>query len=83
MHHHSGLAYLTPWDLHYGHATQRLSERKLVLRQAFAATPERFVRGIPTPPALPTAVWINRPKAQEDSSETFDTKFFPAVSHSC
>jgi len=69
MHHHSGLGYLTPWDVHYGHATQRLSDRGLVLQHAFAATPERFVRGLPTPPALPTAVWINRPKAQEDSRE--------------
>jgi len=83
MHHHSGLGWLTPSDVHYGHAPQRLSDRKLVLRQAFDTTPERFVRGVPTPPALPTAVWINRPKAQEDSRATFDTKIYPEVSHSC
>ena len=83
MHHHSGLGWLTPWDVHYGHTAQRLSDRKLILAQAFEANPERFVRGVPTPPALPTAVWINRPKTEEDSSETFDTKFCPAVSHSC
>jgi putative transposase len=83
MHHHSGLGWLTPWDVHYGHAAQRLSDRKLILAQAFEANPERFVRGVPTPPALPTAVWINRPKTEEDSSETLDTKFCPAVSHSC
>jgi putative transposase len=83
MHHHSGLGWLTPSDVHDGHAPQRLSDRKLVLRQAFDTTPERFVRGVPTPPALPAAVWINRPKAQEDSSETFDTKIYPEVSHSC
>jgi hypothetical protein len=28
---------------------------------AFAVTPERFVRGVPIPPALPQAVWINQP----------------------
>jgi len=83
MHHHSGLGWLTPWDVHYGHAEGRLSERELALRQAFEATPERFVRGVPTPPALPSAVWINKPRAQEDSNETFDTKVFPEVSHSC
>ena len=83
MHHHSGLGWLTPSDVHYGHAPQRLSDRTLVLRQAFDTTPERFVRGVPTPPALPTAVWINRPKAQEASSETLDTKIYPEVSHSC
>ncbi len=83
MHHHSGLGWLTPWNVHYGHAELRLSERKLVLRQAFEATPERFVRGVPTPPALPNAVWINRPRAQESASETSDTKVLPEVSHSC
>jgi putative transposase len=83
MHHHSSLGWLTPWDVHHGHAAQRLSDRKLVLRHAFEANPGRFVRGVPTPPTLPTAVWINRPKAQEDSSETFDTKVLPEVSHSC
>jgi putative transposase len=83
MHHHSGLGWLTPWDVHYGQAELRLSERKLVLRQAFEATPERFVRGVPTPPALPDAVWINKPRAQEDSTEKFDTKVCPEVSHSC
>jgi putative transposase len=83
QHHHSGLGWLTPWDVHYGHAELRLSERKLVLRHAFETTPERFVRGVPTPPALPAAVWINKPRAPEDSSEQFDTKVFPKVSHSC
>ena len=83
MHHHSGLGWLTPWDVHYGHAEQRFTEREAALRKAFEATPERFVRGVPTPPALPTAVWINRPKAQEDTRETLDTKVLPEVSHSC
>ena len=31
---------------------------------AYAAHPERFIRAIPQPPALPTAVWIN-PSATE------------------
>ena len=30
---------------------------------AYAAHPERFIRAIPQPPALPTAVWINPPAA--------------------
>ncbi len=83
QHHHGGLGWLTPWDVHYGHAAQRLTERKLVLRNAFEATPERFVQCVPTPPALPNAVWINKPRAQEDSRQKFDTKAFPEVSHSC
>lgn len=62
MHHHSGLGLLTPFDVHHGLAETRLAERAAALRQAFTATPERFVRGVPTPPALPQAVWINRPR---------------------
>ena len=83
QHHHGGLGWLTPWDVHYGHAAQRLIEREAVLRKAFAVTPERFVRGVPTPPALSREVWINKPRTQEDSSEKFDSKFCPEVSHSC
>jgi len=75
MHHHSGLGWLTPWDVHHGMAETRLAERGVVLRKAFEATPERFVQGAPTPPALPREVWINKPRAQEDSSDTFATKF--------
>jgi len=81
MHHHSGLGLMTPFDVHHNVARTRFAERQAVLRKAFEATPERFVRGVPTPPALPREVWINKPK--EDSSDKFDTKFCPEVSHSC
>ena len=60
MHHHSGLGLLTPFDVHHGLAETRFTAREAVLRTAFAATPERFVRGVPTPPALPRAVWISK-----------------------
>jgi len=62
MHHHSALGWLTPYDVHHGLAEQRLVQRTAVLQTAFAAIPERFVRGLPTPPALPRAVWINKPR---------------------
>jgi putative transposase len=70
QHHHSGLGLLTPFDVHHGLAETRLAEREAALRQAFAATPERFVRGVGTPPPLPQAVWINKPRtlAQHDSA---------------
>jgi putative transposase len=61
-HHHSGLGLLTPFDVHHGLAETRLAERAAALRKAFAATPERFVRGVPSPPPLPQAVWINKPR---------------------
>ncbi len=66
MHHHSGLGWLTPYDVHYGLAERRFMEREETLRKAVAATPERFVRGVPTPPALPQAVWINKPRTLDD-----------------
>lgn len=60
-HHHSGLGYLTPYEVHFGLAEERRQRRALVLRGAFARNPERFVRGLPQPPVLPTQVWINKP----------------------
>lgn len=60
-HHHSGLGLLTPHDVHYGLAASRRAERAVVLAAAHGAHPERFVRGVPTPAPLPTAVWINKP----------------------
>ncbi len=61
-HYHSGIGLNTPEDVHYGRAQQRVVERAVVLAAAHAARPERFVHGTPRPPALPTAVWINKPK---------------------
>ena len=62
-HHHSGLGYLTPHDVHYGLAAERTAERAAVLARAHAEHPERFTRGAPRPPALPKEVWINKPAA--------------------
>ena len=61
-HHHSALGWHTPHEVHHGLAAARREQRALVLRAAYAATPERFVRQAPTPPTLPTAVWINPPR---------------------
>jgi putative transposase len=60
-HHHSGLGLLTPVTVHYGQAQAVLDQRQIVLQAAYAAHPERFVRGEPTPLSLPTEVWINKP----------------------
>ncbi len=61
-HHHSALGYMTPKAIHYGEAAQLWAKRQIALELAYAAHPERFVKGLPQPPALPTAVWINPPK---------------------
>jgi putative transposase len=60
-HHHSGIGYLTPHQVHYGLAESATAKRAIVLAAAHARNPERFVHGPPAPPALPTAVWINPP----------------------
>jgi putative transposase len=60
-HHHSGLSYLTPADVHYGRAAAILDVRQGARLAAYAAHPERFVQGPPRPETLPTAVWINPP----------------------
>ena len=64
-HHHSGIGLNTPDDVHYGRADQRREDRARVLAAAHAAHPERFVRGVPQAPQLPTAVWINKPIADQ------------------
>ncbi len=60
-HRHSGIGLMTPAAVHYGRAGALYDERARVLATAFAANPQRFVRGLPLPPALPTAAWINPP----------------------
>ena len=62
-HHHSGIAGLTPADVHFGRGAARLEAHQRVLDAAYAAHPERFVHGPPRAPELPKAAWINRPKA--------------------
>jgi putative transposase len=67
-HHHSALGWLTPSDVHFGHADARLAARSQVLEAAFARHPERFVRGTPEPARPPAAVWINPPVATRSCS---------------
>jgi putative transposase len=67
-HRHSGIGFYTPADVHYGRAEAVREKRAIVLNDAYAIHPERFVRKPPQPPALPTAVWINEPK--EDPATT-------------
>lgn len=67
-HRHSGLGLMTPHDVHYGFAEMRRADRAVVLQTAYDAHPERFVRHVPTPPALPAAVWINPPKPRSSTA---------------
>jgi putative transposase len=70
-HHHSGIALLTPADVHYGRAEQVITARAAVLDGAYAAHPERFVRKPPQPARLPQAVWINKPLDPTEAPQQF------------
>ncbi len=50
----------TPADVRYGRAGELLDVRASVLVGAYAAHPERFVKGPPLARPVPTEVWINQ-----------------------
>ena len=60
-HKHSGIAMLTPQDVHYQQAAHVLKNRQLTLTEAFAKHPKRFKNVTPKVELLPTAAWINQP----------------------
>ena len=60
-HHHTALGLMTPAVVHYDQAEAVTEQRQQVLQAAYAAHPERFVRGEPQAPTLPKEVWINKP----------------------
>jgi len=66
-HHHSGLALLTPADVHHHRTQAVLQKRQIVLQAAYQKTPQRFVKGLPFPPQPPRAVWINPPNVTPNS----------------
>lgn len=64
-HRHSGIAMLTPSMLHHGEAESVLARRDATLAAAYAAHPERFVKGQPKAKRPPEEAWINKPKSIE------------------
>jgi putative transposase len=60
-HRHSGVALMTPGDVHAGRASEIAAARNTTLGQAYARHPERFVRHAPSAAKLPPVVWINPP----------------------
>ena len=81
-HYHSGVGLLTPATVHYGHHQPVQDQRQRVLDDAFAAHPDRFVRGRPTVQPLPEAVWINPPKDQGANPENYSLNSPTEVSQS-
>lgn len=68
-HRHSGIGLHTPASVHFGTSNEIRQQRGIILADAYAAHPERFVLGTPQPPKLPVAVWIN-PPTDTDKEET-------------
>jgi putative transposase len=64
-HHHSGLAFLTPADVHFGRAQSVLASRNAVLQQAWNQHPRRFRPNGPAQRTLPSIVYINKPIEME------------------
>jgi transposase InsO family protein len=60
-HYHSGIALIPPESVHYGLAEDIITARSTVLAEAYEKHPNRFKGRMPIPPALPQAVWINKP----------------------
>jgi putative transposase len=61
QHYHTGIALLTPAQVHYGEAEAVLARRQAILDAAFGQAPERFGYRRPQVARLPETVWINRP----------------------
>lgn len=72
-HRHSGIGLLRPAMVHGGQMVEQVAARQQVLDEAYAAHPERFVRGCPRPPEVPAAVWINPPSTGERPPEPCST----------
>jgi putative transposase len=59
QHRHSGLALFTPADVFLGRVPELAAQRQRALDAAYAAHPERFVRGRPSVRLPPDKVTIN------------------------
>ena len=57
----AALGLMTPATVHAGLAQQSTTQRQQVLLAVYEQHPQRFVAGIPRPPQVPEAVWINPP----------------------
>jgi putative transposase len=60
-HYHTGIALLTPAQVHYGEAEAVFAKRQATLDAAFERDPQQFRHRRPKVTRLPETVWINRP----------------------
>jgi putative transposase len=73
-HHHVSLGLMTPDDVHHGLAQKKWRQRERTLIAAFKVHPERFPHGVPSPPLVPTQVWINKPQTPAAVAEAADQR---------
>lgn len=64
-HRHTGIALMTPEQVHYGLSDEVYHQRAAVLKAAFQTKQNRFKNKMPIPHTVPKAVWINPPSTQE------------------
>jgi len=64
-HHHCGIGFYTPADVHYGRVVLLRARRQAALDAAYERHPERFVHHRPQASYPPIAVWINPPKDKD------------------
>lgn len=79
QHRHSGIALLTPADVHFDRAPEILRQRALTLEAAYRTHPERFYR-LPVPQPLPPAVWINPPEQKNSDTSLISRKLLSQTS---
>jgi len=75
-HRHSGIAMMTPEQVHYGMDKMIYQNRSEVLAAAFEKSPNRFKGNLPVPKSLPSAAWINKPATDE-----LESNLLTRVSH--
>jgi transposase InsO family protein len=64
-HRHSGIAMLTPENIHYNTHQEIIQSRAETLEAFYQKHPERFVKGVPKVREVPKEVWINNPHSKE------------------
>jgi len=65
-HKHSGIAWLTPEDLHYGRTDEIVLKRQIIMDEIYLKYPERFVKGPSKVKKPDNQVWINKPTVPVD-----------------
>ena len=75
-HRHSGIALMTPEQVHYDMNKQIFQHRSDILAAAFEKNPNRFKGQLPVPKSLPKAAWINKPETDQ-----LESNLLTCVSH--